>query len=88
MHNRTIFAKLEQKMKTQKIAAQEDEKGSESATIPTLSQYDVSVPIYKNKKHKRIWRKIITNRLIYFINAYLRELQLCKQSDYDWQNIY
>jgi len=41
-------------MKTQKTAAQEDEKGSESATIPTLSQYNVSVLLYKNTKHRRI----------------------------------
>lgn len=41
-----------------------DEKGSESATIPALSQYNVSFLLYKNTKHKRIWRKIITIRLI------------------------
>lgn len=54
MNNHTAFAKLEQKRQTQKIAAQEDEKGGESVTSPTLSWYDVSIQLYRNTKHKRI----------------------------------
>lgn len=53
MHDHAVFAKLEQKRQTQKFAAQEDEKGGESATSPTLSRYEVSVQLYRNTEHKR-----------------------------------
>lgn len=76
------------KRQTQKIAAQEDEKG---VSQPPAQLYHgmmflfSSTEIQNTREYKE---KTITNRLVYFINTYLRELQLPKQSAYDWQNIY
>lgn len=44
-------------MKTQTITAQEAEKGSETATLPTSSQYNVTVLLYKKYKTQENMKK-------------------------------